>query len=82
MSIREVEPPPCYNCVCLPICRNKEYKSLIECEIVSTYLCHGPDTHRSHCKTLERVLRPTLWKLGRDTRDTLAYIVDKKYSRS
>jgi len=57
---------PCVNCICLVVCRHKDYYILRqECELVMLYTqTNILSQHRARCKVLEMVLKPTVWQLG------------------
>ncbi|MHA1972864.1 MAG: hypothetical protein ACTSW1_07720 [Candidatus Hodarchaeales archaeon] len=67
---------PCYECVCLPVCRHKMFLELIrQCELVNDYLykLRGDNQYRyrwprdrfwPRAVNTETVLQPTCWKMG------------------
>lgn len=58
---------PCINCICVPVCRHKDYYKLRqECELAMDYTQHKDmNIHRYCCRVLEVVLKPTIWQLGK-----------------
>jgi hypothetical protein len=76
-------PIPCLNCVCVPVCRQKEYDQLImECSIISNFLYRNHKrikSFKTRLIAIESILKPIIWeskwrayKMGQDV-----VIVDK-----
>lgn len=68
---------PCYNCVCVAICRLKLYSKLVNCQILSTYIIHCRVPVVSD-DALWRVsifksLNPTSWSVNPDTGLFISY---------
>ncbi len=59
---------PCKDCICVPMCKHKNYFNLLgECEIISAY-CFLFEQHSDINTTKEifKVLNPTWWKYTPD----------------
>lgn len=71
---------PCYNCICVPICRHKDYYKLgQECKLVMEYVKHmDGDHHRYRCKVIEVILKPTVWGV-RDMPTEVGFASGKGY---
>lgn len=61
---------PCENCICISICRQKQYTNLVlECSKVWKYI-YNTDTHytltfsRSNANEVREILKTTKWNLG------------------
>ena len=55
---------PCYNCICVPICRNKKFHKLCkECVFVTNYLSDIPNDSipLSHYYLVWTVLKSPTW---------------------
>jgi len=67
-------PCPCIECICLPICRCKDYNKLFgECVLVCVYEPFYSSVelrNRSNIYDLQAILKPTEWK----------YVLDRQYS--
>ena len=67
MNIKDV---PCKDCICIPICRHKEFYQLLhDCAFLPLYDPKIPDPYtRSVLKLLllQTVLRPTTWQFTRE----------------
>ena len=63
---------PCNNCICVPICRLKQYQFLVqECKLVFEYLVNPfafCEKERPNGKLglLRKALNPTMWVLTND----------------
>ena len=58
---------PCENCVCLPVCRHKEYYNLFKnCSLIKEYI---PDyniiykRNKEYVYKLDEIMNPTRWSL-------------------
>jgi len=59
---------PCQDCICIPICRHKHYKTMIrECNLIRNLL-YFPDGQvrkdqkiSTHLDKIQKILRPTMW---------------------
>lgn len=56
---------PCYNCICVPVCKYKRFHQLtVNCQLVTEYLCRSDNnTKISYYYWVQRVLRPVKWKI-------------------
>lgn len=63
---------PCNNCICVPICKEKQYQFLVqECELIWNYLIHpltihAHDRKNGRLKLTHKALQPTQWQLFYD----------------
>jgi hypothetical protein len=62
---------PCENCVCVAVCRNKQYTQLIaDCILVEEYLVHPlyvfKNRRNGRLKLIQKALDPTFWELFYD----------------
>lgn len=70
---------PCYNCICVPICRHKEYNTLFQdCTIVCRFMIDinsnpsfgskfGIRHHKSKRRDIiQALLKPTQWNIDKD----------------
>ena len=61
--IRLLQDFPCYNCVCMPVCRHKAFHNLYhDCSLISQLF---REDYKDVYLDLERALKPTLWKIKR-----------------
>jgi len=63
---------PCENCIVLPMCKHKNYHSINhECKDVKRFLYLGStyniSIHKINVKIFEKTLKPTAWRLGKET---------------
>lgn len=62
---------PCEECICVPICRHKDYRPLFgQCELLKAYEPEHVNFNRSVERTMsiEKNLRPTKWIYRRGKR--------------
>ena len=56
---------PCKNCICLPICKHKEYYILFtDCSLLREYILNPlivVNKHKEHTSQLYKILNPTHW---------------------
>lgn len=64
---------PCNDCICLAICRPKQYPELVrECSLIVKYLTNPFDYKESvprktgRLKIIQKSLKPTMWTLIAD----------------
>ncbi len=61
---------PCEGCLCVPICRHKNYYSLFhECYLLSTYV-QNPYVWKiciNELKNSKKILQPTCWTICANT---------------
>lgn len=67
---------PCDRCVCIPVCRHKNWTNLIyQCPLIFNYI----KSHTSHDGVfyyrlvIEEILKPTEWKLDEKGYDTYVF---------
>ena len=63
---------PCYNCICVPVCRNKTFHQLCsECVFVNNYLSDIPNdnTPLSHYYWIQNILKSSRWEVESLTGD-------------
>jgi len=56
---------PCIDCVCLPVCRHKDYMSLFsQCSLLNNYIPkhNAVDRTSIYFYALQDILKPTKWK--------------------
>ena len=59
--IRLLQEFPCYNCICVPVCRHKSFHSLYhDCSLISHLF---NEDYKDIYLDLQTVLKPTLWKV-------------------
>jgi len=57
---------PCYNCICLPVCRHKKFHDLyFQCSILKIYFSWLENDAYVYT-WVEDVLKPTLWSVDED----------------
>jgi hypothetical protein len=59
---------PCNKCICVPICKNKQYPSLmVSCKLIRNYLnpffSSNPERLNGRLKLIQKALKPTMWIL-------------------
>ena len=57
---------PCDGCMCMPICRHKNYLILTNCDMVKNYLLRPTDARKRDKKRLihlSNTIKPTRWRL-------------------
>ena len=73
---------PCENCVCLPVCRHKEYSNLfIDCSLIREYIPdHNLVFMRSwdHIYHLEEIMKPTRWGFEDKKEWNIPFLRDKE----
>ncbi len=55
---------PCEDCLCVPMCRHKEYIRLTQCLLLKEYLirpCNPTIRPTNRVRKLKEILQPTLW---------------------
>jgi len=63
---------PCNKCICMPICRLKQYPKLVNCKLVWSYLKNPfnwigmPERENGKLKLVHKYLEPTRWTLFYD----------------
>ena len=71
---------PCENCICIAICKTKDYSDLIDqCSLVRKYLIDPRDfiiRPINHLKKVKEIIDPIFWDYEVDIRD----VTRKKYS--
>lgn len=73
---------PCVECICIPICRHKEYSFLFfDCNLIQTYIPHhGNERRRNQARVeqLEEALKPTIWTYTIEHQYKSAYEMESK----
>jgi len=57
-------PSPCYQCICMPICRHKIYTKLLKCSTILNYIyCLNNVTYESQIEKVTEALKIPIFYL-------------------
>lgn len=58
---------PCYDCICIPICRHKTYTHLFgDCSMITSYVADNDPMSIEYIVTnIQSVLKPTIWEYSK-----------------
>lgn len=69
---------PCTNCVCVPICRNKDYLQIFrDCTLIEDYIQKPSFYHHRNQRRLEQLflyLQPVRWELYKDSSNSYSIV--------
>jgi hypothetical protein len=70
---------PCFECICIPICKNKYYINLFrQCKILSKYLPNYTDATARNKEKLINIfnqLKPNAWGLKYDKSFNIYFVI-------
>jgi len=53
---------PCYNCICVPICKNKSFHDMyLKCDLIRQFFGSRSVPYKYKYTWIEDILKPTTW---------------------